>query len=157
MPEKRIRINVVLVEPEIPPNTGNVARLCAATGSPLHLVHPLGFSTDDKSLKRAGLDYWKWVEIYHHQDIGSFLSTLGQDSNLILFSKKADQVYTKAPYSPGCYLLFGKETQGLPKELLEAYAEKCFRLPIWGKVRSLNLATAAGIALYEAYRQILKW
>jgi len=153
----RAAINVVLVEPEIPPNTGNVARLCAATNTPLHLVHPLGFKTDDKSLKRAGLDYWKWVEIHHHPNIDSFLLSLSQEDNIILFTKKAEKIYTQAPYSAGCYLLFGKETQGLPQPLLDNYSDRCYKLPIWGNVRSLNLATAVGIAVYEAYRQILRW
>jgi len=157
MPEKRAQINVVLVEPEIPPNTGNIARLCAATHSPLHLVHPLGFKTDDKSLKRAGLDYWKWVTVHHHKNLDEFFAAIEPQAELILFSKKAKKLYTHAPYVNGCYLLFGKETQGLPEQILKTYSDRCFKMPIWGNVRSLNLSTAVGIAVYEGYRQILNW
>ncbi len=147
------RLNIVLVEPEIPPNTGNVARLCAATNSILHLVHPLGFSIDDKHLKRAGLDYWKHVEIVQHQSIETFLKRHG-GQRLLLFSKKGKLPYTEAPFAPGAFLLFGKETLGLPEWLLKKYQESTFHIPIWGSVRSLNLSTAVGIVAYEGYRQI---
>ncbi len=146
-------INVVLVEPEIPPNTGNVARLCGATCSTLHLVHPLGFRTDDKSLKRAGLDYWEQVRIVHHRNLESFLnSTMGE--NLLFFSTTGTAPYSSAPFSSGCYLVFGCETRGLPRELLRSNPDKTFKIPIWGKVRSLNLSTSAGVVVYEAYRQL---
>lgn len=147
------RVHVVLVEPEIPPNTGNIARLCGATRSILHLVHPLGFRTDDRSLKRAGLDYWDSVEVRHHQDLEAFLSRYGAEK-LLLFTKKASRLYTQAPYADGCFLLFGKETKGLPGELLKSRPDHCYRIPIWGEVRSLNLSTAAGIVVYEAYRSM---
>jgi len=150
---ERAVINVVLVEPEIPPNTGNIARLCGATNSTLHLVHPLGFSTDDKSLKRAGLDYWPHVKIVHHENLASFLREHGQ-KDLFYFSKRGKHLYTQARYTNGCYLVFGKETQGLPKDLLDRNLESTLYIPIWGNVRSLNLSTAAGIAVYEAYRQL---
>ncbi len=150
-------INIVLIQPEIPPNTGNVARLCAATGSRLHLVHPLGFRTDDKSLKRAGLDYWPHVDITHHGSIRKFLEKHG-DEKLLLFTKKASRIYTRAPYRQGCWLLFGSETSGLPASLLQQYRDNTYMIPMKKElVRSLNLSTAAGIAAYEAYRQINGW
>ncbi len=150
-------LNVVLIEPEIPPNTGNIARMCAATMSTLHLVHPLGFRTDDRSLKRAGLDYWKYVDVVHHTSLNTFLERHGHD-NLLLFTKRAERPYTHAPYSPDCYLLFGRETMGLPEHLLERYSDRTYAIPMRGeKVRSLNLSTAAGIVTYEAYRQLNAW
>ncbi len=148
------RLEVVLVEPEIPPNTGNVARLCAATRSRLHLVHPLGFKTDDRHLKRAGLDYWDKVEVVHHEDIHAFLD-YSSGRPLLLFSKRAPRPYTKAPYDPGAFLLFGKETQGLPQWLIKRHEKSCFSIPMWGEVRSLNLSTAVGIVVYEGYRRIM--
>ncbi|NPA94600.1 MAG: tRNA (uridine(34)/cytosine(34)/5-carboxymethylaminomethyluridine(34)-2'-O)-methyltransferase TrmL [Thermodesulfobacteria bacterium] len=150
-----VRLNVVLVEPEIPPNTGNIARLCAATCSRLHLVKPLGFSTDDKALKRAGLDYWKYVDVIYHEGLDEFLSSVPHDS-IYLFSKKAKETYVSAEYQDGAYLLFGKETWGLPEWLLEKYSAKSYRIPMWGKTRSLNLSTAVGIVVYEAYRQLTR-
>lgn len=147
-------INVVLVEPEIPPNTGNIARMCGAVEARLHLVHPLGFNVDDKQLKRAGLDYWHLVDIVHHDSVEVFIRDYGHKS-LFCFSKKGDEIYTKAPYSSGCYLLLGSETSGLPDQLMSCYPS--FRLPMSGKVRSLNLSTAAGIVAYEALRQICGW
>jgi tRNA (cytidine/uridine-2'-O-)-methyltransferase len=146
-------LNVVLVEPEIPPNTGNIARLCGATGSTLHLVHPLGFRTDDRNLKRAGLDYWPHITVRHHPNLKAFLSE-NAGSDLLFFSTRGRRVYTDAPYSPGCFLVFGKETTGLPHDLLEQNMERCFEIPIWGNVRSLNLSTAVGVVVYEAYRQL---
>ncbi len=148
-----IMLNVVLVEPEIPPNTGNIARLCAATQSRLHLVRPLGFRTDDKSLKRAGLDYWHHVEVIYHESLDGFLKSV-PENRLILFSKKAKAPYVKAPFRHGSYLLFGKETLGLPDWLIQRFDSSCFRIPMWGITRSLNLSTAAGIVVYEAYRQL---
>jgi len=147
------RVSVILVNPEIPPNTGKVARLCAATGTPLHLVHPLGFRTDEKSLRRAGLDYWKHVEVHHHQDFASALAGSGEGP-LFLFSARAEAPYTQAPYAPGARLVFGRETAGLPAEILDAHPGRVYRIPIWGEVRSLNLSTAVGIVVYEAYRQL---
>lgn len=150
-------LNIVLVEPEIPPNTGNIARMCAATMSTLHLIHPLGFRTDDRSLRRAGLDYWKYVDVVHHSSLDAFLEEHGH-KELLLFTKKAETPYTKAPYSPSCWLLFGRETMGLPRPLLEKYSRRTYSIPMRGdRVRSLNLATAAGIVTYEAYRQLNHW
>ena len=145
--------NIVLVEPEIPPNTGSIARLCGATECKLHLVHPLGFSTDDKHLKRAGLDYWQYVDIIHWPDLETFLAK--QDERQLYFlTTKTERSYTSAAFKPGDYLIFGKETKGLPEDLLADYQERCFTLPMANPhIRSLNLAMTVGIVLYEALRQ----
>lgn len=145
--------NVVLVEPEIPPNTGSIARLCGATDTVLHLVQPLGFSTEDKYLKRAGLDYWKYVEIVYWDTFDEFLSACPSKSFHFL-SKKVKRSYFQAKFSPGDYLIFGKETKGLPEDILDKFQNKCFNIPMTNpNIRSLNLAMAAGIVLYEAIRQ----
>lgn len=144
---------IVLVEPEIPPNTGNIARLCAATGTPLHLIEPLGFSLDDRYLKRAGLDYWPEVKLTCWPDWTEFLKNHG-DHRFWLTTKKADATYLEADFRPGDMLIFGKETTGLPDSILSAYSGRSIRIPIFSdQVRSLNLSTAAGIVLYEALRQ----
>lgn len=148
-----MQLHVILVQPEIPPNTGNVARLCGATRTPLHLVHPLGFATDDKALRRAGLDYWKDVDVHHHADFPAALAGSG-DGPVLLFSARAERLYTEAPFAPGARLVFGRETAGLPKEILDAYPASTYRIPIWGPVRSLNLSTAVGVVVYEAYRRL---
>jgi len=147
--------NIVLVEPEIPPNTGSIARLCGATNSVLHLVRPLGFRTDDRHLKRAGLDYWAHVKIVYWENIESFMAT--QDlTRLHFLSKKGVKTYTKCHFHPGDYLVFGKETKGLPSYILENLPERCYRIPMANSnIRSLNLAMACGIVLYEALRQQL--
>ncbi len=147
------RLNVVLVHPEIPPNTGNVARMCGATQTRLHLVHPLGFKVDDRHLRRAGLDYWDQVEVIHHRSLEAFLD-YSSGQRLLLFSARGERPYTEAPYSQGAFLLFGSETQGLPSQLLDNMRDSVYYIPIWGKVRSLNLATAVGIVTYEAYRSL---
>ena len=145
--------NIVLVEPEIPPNTGSIARLCGATNSTLHLVHPLGFSTSDKYLKRAGLDYWQHVQVVHWQNLEHFLKSC-EEKALKFFTTKTTRPYTSAVYKPGDYLIFGKETKGLSTEVRFHYEELCFTLPMNNKnIRSLNLAMTAGIVLYEALRQ----
>ena len=145
--------NIVLVEPEIPPNTGSIARLCGATNTVLHLVHPLGFSTEDKHLKRAGLDYWKHVNIKHWPDFESFLQ-VQDELQLFFFTTKVSREYTAANFKPGDYLIFGKETKGLPKDTLQLYQDRCYTLPMHNPhIRSLNLAMTAGIVLYEALRQ----
>lgn len=147
------KFHIVLVEPEIPPNTGSIARLCGATNTVLHLVHPLGFSTDDKHLKRAGLDYWKFVDIRYWDCFDDFLTA--QDENRLYFlTTKTKRSYVDAAFTPGDYLIFGKETKGLPEDLLELYADRCFTLPMANKnIRSLNLAMTVGIVLYEALRK----
>lgn len=145
--------NIVLVEPEIPPNTGSIARLCGATRSNLHLVHPLGFSTDDKHLKRAGLDYWEHVNITHWPNMDLFLKKQAEDQ-LFFYTTKTDRSYSSATHAPGNFLIFGKETKGLPRDLLQLYHERCYTLPMENPhIRSLNLAMTVGIVLYEAIRQ----
>jgi len=142
-------LTVVLYEPEIPNNTGNIARLCGAAEVRLHLIHPLGFKTDNKYLKRAGLDYWSEVDIVHHPDFNSFLGYMKENggNDIICFSKRAESVYTEADISHGQYLMFGKETKGLPQEILNTYHG--YKIPIWGNVRSLNLASSVGIVVYH--------
>ncbi|HWP42725.1 MAG TPA: tRNA (cytidine(34)-2'-O)-methyltransferase [Blastocatellia bacterium] len=148
------RLHIALIEPEIPPNTGNIARMCAATFTPLHLVGKLGFRTDEKAVRRAGLDYWKEVEIHYHLNIEALYEALA-GTRFLYFSTKAERVYTDFRYEAGDCLVFGRETRGLPEELLRANWERCLRIPMANpRVRSLNLATSAGIALYEAIRQI---
>ena len=145
--------NVVLIEPEIPPNTGSIARLCGATDCTLHLVKPLGFSTDDKHLKRAGLDYWQYVQIVYWENIDVFLAAQDEE-RLYFLTKKVDRPYTAALFKSGDFLIFGKETTGLPPEILQFYQDRCYTIPMSNpNIRSLNLATSAGIVLYEALRQ----
>ncbi|WP_429885156.1 tRNA (cytidine(34)-2'-O)-methyltransferase [Geoalkalibacter halelectricus] len=145
--------HIVLIEPEIPPNTGNIARLCGATGTVLHLVGKLGFSLDDRYLKRAGLDYWPAIDVRRWESFGE-LQTALPEGRFWLTSKKGTQSYHEVSFRPGDFLVFGKETEGLPEDLLAAHPEQCIRIPIFSPlVRSLNLSTAAGIILYEALRQ----
>lgn len=145
--------NIVLVQPEIPPNTGSIARLCGATNCTLHLVHPLGFSTDDKHLKRAGLDYWEFVEVIHWNSLEEFLEQ-HNERKLYFFTTKTTRPYTSAGFSKGDYLIFGKETKGLPEYILQHYHDRCYTLPMANPhIRSLNLAMTAGIVVYEAIRQ----
>jgi tRNA (cytidine/uridine-2'-O-)-methyltransferase len=141
-------LNIVLFQPEIPANTGNIARLCGAAMLKLHLIHPLGFSTDDKHLKRAGIDYWHTVDVTHHKNLEAFLeSDSAIKDRLYCFSKTAEKIYTDAEVSNGSYLLFGPESGGLPENIKNKYP--CFRIPIWGNVRSLNLSTSVGIVAYH--------
>lgn len=145
--------HIVLIEPEIPPNTGNIARLCGATGTILHLVGKLGFSIDDKQLKRAGLDYWEAIDVRRWDSL-SQLQAAFPAGRWWYTSKKAARSHVEANFLPGDFLVFGKETEGLPEDLLAAHPERCLRIPIFSPiVRSLNLSTAAGIVLYEALRQ----
>ncbi|MBX3216347.1 MAG: tRNA (cytidine(34)-2'-O)-methyltransferase [Labilithrix sp.] len=148
--------HLVLVEPEIPPNTGNVARLGAATGSPLHLVGRLGFRIDEQSVRRAGVDYWHLVDVRTHVDFPQFVHTFEKESpsgRLFLFSALAERSYLDAGFQPGDALVFGKESVGLSEELTTKYADRLVGIPTLGAVRSLNLANAVGIALFEALRQ----
>lgn len=150
-------IHIALWQPEIPPNAGNVARLCAATGSELHLIGRLGFRLDDRSLKRAGLDYWPAVRIVQHVGLKEF-EEQARPQRIYCFSARATRIYTEASFAAGDYLLFGSETRGLPEEVLQRHADRTLTIPMpAGKVRSLNLATAVGIALYEALRQLHNW
>jgi tRNA (cytidine/uridine-2'-O-)-methyltransferase len=149
-------VHVALWEPEIPPNTGNVARLCAATGSPLHLIGRLGFRLDERDLIRAGLDYWPAVEVHRHETLEQFESIFA--GRICCLSARGFVPYTEAEYREGDCLLFGSESRGLPLSALMRYAERTFVIPMpGGKVRSLNLATAVGIVVYEALRQLHKW
>jgi tRNA (cytidine/uridine-2'-O-)-methyltransferase len=153
-------LHIALLEPEIPPNTGNVARLCAATGAVLHLIGRLGFQLDDRSLRRAGLDYWDALDVRRHDSLGDFepLWTDAQAGRLFCFTAHATTPYTSVVYRPGDCLLFGGESHGLPPGLLQRHADRTLVIPMpAGKVRSLNLATAVGIALYEALRQLNDW
>ena len=146
-------MHIVLVEPEIPGNTGNIARLCAATGLALHLVRPLGFSTDDKYLKRAGLDYWHLVQIFYHDSIEELFEA-DADASYYFFSTKADRIYTEISFTQDDYLVFGKETAGLPEDLLHAHWDTTVKIPMQSEARSLNLSNAVAIASYEALRQL---
>ena len=149
-------MQIVLFEPEIPPNTGSVARLCAATLTPLHLIEPLGFKIDDKHLKRAGLDYWEFVDLRVHESWDDFLSAM-RPEHLLFFSKRAVKSYTAARYREEDFLVFGPETRGLPQSLLDAHADCALRIPMLGTgVRSLNLSNAVSIVLYEGLRQLGK-
>lgn len=146
-------MNIVLIEPQIPPNTGNIARLCAAVQATLHLVGPLGFRLSDRYLKRAGLDYWEYLSLKRHSTLEGFLETVSPE-RLHFFSKKAPKSYLEAGFKTGDYLVFGSETSGLPGRLSEEYPERFLRIPIFQPdVRSLNLSSSVAIATYEALRQ----
>ena len=145
-------LNVVLHEPEIPQNTGNIARTCAATGASLHLIKPLGFSIDDKKLRRAGLDYWHALDITYYESLEDFFAR-NPVSHTYLFSTKADIIYTDVTYPDPVFLMFGKETAGLPEELLRVSHGRCVRLPMKDGLRSLNLSNCAAVAVYEVLRQ----
>ena len=145
-------LNIVLVEPEIPMNTGNIARTCAATRSRLHLIKPLGFDISDKAVKRAGLDYWHMVDLHVYENLEDFFARTGA-RDLWLATAHAPRPYTQVTFQPGCYLVFGKETRGLPEQLREAYPRRCIRIPIREGARCLNLANSVAILAYEALRQ----
>jgi len=147
-----VAMNIVLVEPEIPQNTGNIARTCRATGSVLHIVKPMGFTIDDKKLKRAGLDYWHELDIRYYENLDDFFSKC--QGNFYFCSTKAQKRHSEAQYQDGDYLVFGKETKGLPEELLHERYEDCVRIPMLPDIRSLNLSNAVAIVLYEALRQL---
>jgi tRNA (cytidine/uridine-2'-O-)-methyltransferase len=144
-------LNIVLVEPEIPQNTGNISRTCAATGARLHLVGPLGFRIDDKQLKRAGLDYWKFLDITCYDSLGDFFAR--NSGVFYYFSTKARHIYSEVSYPDGCYIVFGKETAGLPEELLLKNPETTVRLPMREQARSLNLSNTVAVGVYEVLRQ----
>jgi tRNA (cytidine/uridine-2'-O-)-methyltransferase len=150
-------LHLGLWEPEIPPNTGNIARLCAATGTRLHLIGSLGFHIDDKRVKRAGLDYWHAVDLRQHTNFEEFESAIAP-GRIFCIETNGEARYTQAQFQDGDALVFGSESKGLPKSILERYAARTFGIPMpTGKVRSINLATAAGIVLYEALRQVNNW
>ncbi len=146
-------LNIVLHEPEIPQNCGNIARTCAATGARLHLIRPLGFDISDKAVKRAGLDYWHLVEVLVYEDLEDFFRK-NDVKQLWCLSTKAPRCYTEADFSDGCYLLFGKETKGLPESFLEQHLSECIRIPMRQEARSLNLSNAVAITAFEALRQM---
>ena len=145
-------LHIVLVEPEIPQNCGNIARTCAATGCSLHLIRPLGFDISDRAVKRAGLDYWHLVDVYVYESIDEYLEKNG-DGDLWLLTTKAPRCYAEARYGANAALLFGKETAGLPEALRRRYYDRCVRIPMRPQARSLNLANSVGIVLFEALRQ----
>lgn len=146
-------LNIVLVEPEIPQNTGNIARTCAATGAHLHIVEPMGFRVDDRKLKRAGLDYWHLLNITYYKNLDDFFSK--NVGHCFYFTTKGKNVYSDMKYPDGCYLVFGKETAGLPEELLVKHSETCVRVPMLNNdsARSLNLSNTVAISAYEVLRQ----
>ena len=145
--------HIVLVEPEIPQNTGNIARTCAATGCTLHLVKPLGFEISDKQLRRAGLDYWHLVNVIVHESFDEVLAAADAQAHFFYFTTKAPRAYTQAQMQRGDYLVFGRETKGLPEELLVQHKEECVRIPMIEESRSLNLSNSVAIAVYEGMRQ----
>lgn len=151
----KLAVNIVLFEPEIPQNTGNIARTCAATGSRLHLIKPLGFSVDDKHLKRAGLDYWDLVDITYYENLDDFLNKNG-DKKIYLSTTKSAKIYTNFNYEDECYLVFGKETKGLPDSLHNRYLNTRIKIPMIHneRARSLNLSNSANIVLFEVLRQL---
>ena len=146
------KINIVLLEPEIPQNTGNIARTCAATGSALHLIEPMGFTVTDAKLKRAGLDYWNKLDITYYKNIDDFYEKTAGGS-YFYFSTKAPRCYTDIEYPDEFYLIFGKESRGIPEEILKKNLDKCVRIPMLENLRSLNLSNSAAIAVYEVLRQ----
>ena len=146
------KLNVVLFEPEIPANTGNIGRTCVATGTRLHLIEPLGFRLSEKEIKRAGMDYWKDLDVTTYVNYQDFLER-NPGARIYMATTKARKVYTEVSYEPDCYLMFGKESAGIPEEILVRHQEDCVRIPMWGEIRSLNLSNSVAIVLYEALRQ----
>ncbi|MBQ2676826.1 MAG: tRNA (uridine(34)/cytosine(34)/5-carboxymethylaminomethyluridine(34)-2'-O)-methyltransferase TrmL [Clostridia bacterium] len=144
-------LNVVLVEPEIPQNAGNIARTCAATGARMHIIRPTGFEVDDKKLKRAGLDYWHYMDLTYYDNLEDFYSK--NKGEYFYFTTKAQHTHSDVAYPDNCYLFFGKETAGLPEELLYNNPDRCVRLPMMGDIRSLNLSNAVAVGVYEVLRQ----
>lgn len=145
-------INIVLFEPEMPLNTGNIGRTCVATNTRLHLIEPLGFKLNEKAIRRAGLDYWDKLDVTVYCDYQDFLDK-NPGAKIYMATTKAKHVYTDVRYEPDCYIMFGKESAGIPEEILVENEETCVRIPMWGDIRSLNLANSVAIVLYEALRQ----
>ncbi len=145
-------LNIVLFEPEIPANTGNIGRTCVATNTRLHLIEPLGFRLDEKSLKRAGMDYWKDLDVTTYIDFQDFLDK-NPGAKIYMATTKAPNVYSEVKYEPDCYIMFGKESAGIPEEILVHHKEESIRIPMCGEIRSLNLSNSVAIVLYEALRQ----
>ncbi len=147
-----MNINIVLVEPEIPQNTGNISRTCAATNCSLHMVKPFGFELSDKHLKRAGLDYWQYLDVHYYENLAEFFEK-NKGGNFYFMSTKGDKVYSEASFKDGDFLIFGKESHGLPEPLLKDNYDKTLRIPMYGNLRSLNLSNSVALTLYEALRQ----
>lgn len=146
------KLNIVLYEPEIPANTGNIGRTCVATGTKLHLIEPLGFSLSEKALKRAGMDYWSQLEVERYVNYEDFLQR-NPGAKIYMATTKAKKIYSEASYETDCYIMFGKESAGIPEEILVEHPEECVRIPMIGETRSLNLSNSVAIVLYEALRQ----
>ena len=146
------RLNIVLFEPEIPSNTGNIGRTCVATGTRLHLIEPLGFSLSEKALKRAGMDYWSQLDVTRYLDYEEFLEK-NPGAKIYMATTKGQKLYTEVSYEPDCYLMFGKESGGRPEEILKEHPDTAVRIPMIGETRSLNLANSVAVVLYEALRQ----
>ena len=148
------KINIVLHEPEMPANTGNIGRTCVVCGAVLHLIEPLGFSLSQRNLKRAGMDYWDRLEVYRYADFNDFLEKNPEAvSCIFMATTKGRRVYSDVHYTPGCYIMFGKESAGIPEDILMKYPESCIRIPMLDTIRSLNLSNSVSIVLYEALRQ----
>ena len=148
-------MNIVLLEPEMPSNTGNIGRTCVATDTALHLIEPLGFTLNEKKIKRAGLDYWNKLKLYIYSDFEDFLEKNPKENNrLYMATTKAEKTYSEVSYEEDDYIMFGKESAGIPEEILIRDKESCIRIPMWGDIRSLNLSNSVSIILYEAYRQL---
>ena len=146
------KLNIVLYEPEIPANTGNIGRTCVATVTKLHLIEPLGFSLSEKALKRAGMDYWSQLDVERYVNYEDFLQR-NPGAKIYMATTKAKKIYSEASYEPDCYIMFGKESAGIPEEILVEHPEECVRIPMIGETRSLNLSNSVAIVLYEALRQ----
>ena len=146
------KLNVVLFEPEIPANTGNIGRTCVATGTRLHLIEPLGFRLNEKNLKRAGMDYWDNLDVTTYIDYNEFLER-NPGAKIYMATTKAPKIYTEVRYEPDCYIMFGKESAGIPEEILVKHKDDCIRIPMAGDIRSLNLGNSVAVVLYEALRQ----
>ena len=145
-------LNIVLFEPEIPANTGNIGRTCVATGTRLHLIEPLGFRLNEKSIKRAGMDYWEHLDVTRYINFEEFLEK-NPGAKIYITTKKGQHVYTEVNYEPDCYIMFGKESAGIPEEILVKNPENCIRIPMLSEIRSLNLSNSVAVVLYEALRQ----
>ena len=146
-------LHIALIQPQIPPNTGNIARLCAGADVPLHLIGPLGFEVDDRHVKRAGLDYWDKVDLWVHPDWFAFRNAIARE-RCLYFSANATNDFTTAPFAANSVLIFGNETDGMPARILEKHPDRCFRVPMPGHIRSMNLANAVSVVLYEGLRQL---
>ena len=146
------KLNIVLFEPEIPANTGNIGRTCVATGTKLHLIEPLGFSLSEKAIKRAGMDYWSELEVERYVNYEDFLQK-NPNAKIYMATTKGKHVYTEVSFEPDCYIMFGKESAGIPEEILKENPDTCVRIPMMGEIRSLNLSNSVAVVLYEALRQ----